>query len=102
MRVIPIVFLLFFVSCGGGDDDGRRLGEVIVGTWQRGWGLYDQPFTEPQNNLSLLAEAEYCFCEFSSMPGWGIKASIGLDHGQLLGNNFGGQLTITKRFNLWE
>jgi hypothetical protein len=36
------------------------------------------------------------------MPGWGIKASIGLDHGQLLGNNFGGQLTITKRFNLWE
>ena len=41
MRVIPIVFLLFFVSCGGGDDDGRRLGEVIVGTWQRGWGEGD-------------------------------------------------------------
>lgn len=29
--------LLIFNSCGGGDDDGRRLGEVIVGTWQRGW-----------------------------------------------------------------
>ena len=33
--------LLFFNSCGGGDDDGRRLGEVIVGTWQRGWGEGD-------------------------------------------------------------
>ena len=74
----------------------------VLATWQRGWGHFELPFTEPQNNLSLLAEAEYCFCEFSSMPGWGIKASIGLDHGQLLGNNFGGQLTITKRFNLWE
>ena len=28
-------------SCGGGDDDGRRLGEMIVGTWQRGWGEGD-------------------------------------------------------------
>ena len=29
---------LSFLSCGAGDDDGRRLGDVIVGTWQRGWG----------------------------------------------------------------
>jgi hypothetical protein len=28
---------LITISCGGGDDDGRRLGELIVGTWQRGW-----------------------------------------------------------------
>ena len=27
--------LLCLYSCDGGDDDGRRLGEVIVGTWQR-------------------------------------------------------------------
>ena len=27
--------LLCLFSCDGGDDDGRRLGEVIVGTWQR-------------------------------------------------------------------
>lgn len=33
---------LFLMSaCGGGDDDGRRLGEMIVGTWQRGWGEGD-------------------------------------------------------------
>ena len=33
--------LLFFLGCTGGDDDGRRLGEMIVGTWQRGWGEGD-------------------------------------------------------------
>lgn len=33
--------LLFVLGCGGGDDDGRRLGEIIVGTWQRGWGEGD-------------------------------------------------------------
>ena len=27
--------LLCLYSCDGGDDDDRRLGEVIVGTWQR-------------------------------------------------------------------
>ena len=33
--------LLTLTSCGTGDDDGRRLGELIVGTWQRGWGEGD-------------------------------------------------------------
>ena len=32
---------VFLTACGGGDDDGRRLGETIVGTWQRGWGEGD-------------------------------------------------------------
>ena len=38
--LFPLSSFLFF-SCGGGDDDGRRLGELIVGTWQRGWGEED-------------------------------------------------------------
>ena len=33
--------LIFLLSCTGGDDDGRRLGEMIVGTWQRGWSAGD-------------------------------------------------------------
>ena len=36
---LAALFLLF--ACGGGDDDGRRLGDVIVGTWQRGYGPGD-------------------------------------------------------------
>lgn len=34
------LMLLMLVACTG-DDDGRRLGEQIVGTWQRGWGEGD-------------------------------------------------------------
>ena len=36
-----VAALVFLTACGGGDDDGRRLGEMIVGTWQRGWGEGD-------------------------------------------------------------
>ena len=46
--------LLCLFSCSGGDDDGRRLGEEIVGTWQRGWGEGDiiiegDPDVKPDN-----------------------------------------------------
>ena len=46
--------LLCLFSCSGGDDDGRRLGEEIVGTWQRGWGEGDiiiagDPHVKPDN-----------------------------------------------------
>ena len=37
--VMAALFLIF--SCGGGDDDGRRLGETIIGTWQRGEVVID-------------------------------------------------------------
>lgn len=33
--------LLCLFGCGAGDDDGRRLGDIIVGTWQRGWNEGD-------------------------------------------------------------
>lgn len=38
-RILILPFLL--TACGTGDDDGRRLGELIVGTWYRGWGEGD-------------------------------------------------------------
>lgn len=40
LRAIVLTLLFFLpllVGCGSGDDDGRRLGDLIVGTWQRGW-----------------------------------------------------------------
>ena len=40
-RAVCLAALFFTLACGGGDDDGRRLGEMIVGTWQRGWGEGD-------------------------------------------------------------
>jgi hypothetical protein len=41
ISVLLCFSLLAATACGGGDDDGRRLGEMIVGTWQRGWGEGD-------------------------------------------------------------
>ncbi len=72
----------------------------LLATWQRGWGTYDEPFTDPQRNMSLLAEAEYHFPNTHQLAGWGIRAAFALDHGELLGKNTGGQLTISKQLNL--
>ena len=53
-RAAFLTALLCLFSCDGGDDDGRRLGEEIVGTWQRGWNEGDiiiegAPDTKPDN-----------------------------------------------------
>lgn len=53
-RAAFLTALLCLFSCDGGDYDGRRLGEEIVGTWQRGWNEGDiiiegDPDTKPDN-----------------------------------------------------
>ena len=42
-RLFALLALLLplLSGCGVGDDSGERLGEYIVGTWQRGWGEGD-------------------------------------------------------------
>ena len=44
IRAVFLTALILLSACGSGDDDGRRLGELIVGTWQRGWGEGDVVF----------------------------------------------------------
>ena len=78
----------------------KGLSYRLLCSWQRGFGTYLKPLTSPQRNTSLLAEACYSFCERSSLGGWSIKGALAFDHGSLLGNNVGGQLTIAKRMNL--
>lgn len=67
----------------------------LLCTVQKGFGSYKRPFDDPQRNFSLLAEATYRVPERMA-KGWGIRLGIGLDRGELLGDNFGVQLTITK------
>ena len=67
----------------------------LLGTWQKGWGLYILPYDEPKNNFSLLAETSYSFSN-----GWRVKGAFGLDSGKLLGNNYGVQLTVGKTFEI--
>ena len=67
----------------------------LLGSVQKGFGTYTYPYDDPKRNLSLLAEAGYLLPDRLA-KGWGVKLGIGYDHGGLLGNNFGVQLTITK------
>ena len=71
----------------------------LLGTVQKGFGTYGSPFDDPQCNVSLLAEAAYQLPDRMA-KGWGVKCGVGYDHGGLLGNNLGVQLTVVKRGTL--
>lgn len=61
------------------------------------WGTYDKPLVEKKLQ-------QYCMAEVGYAPewakGWSGKLALAYDHGGLIGNSFGGQLTIHKSFNL--
>ncbi len=65
----------------------------LLGSVQRGWGTYNDPFLDTQESLSLLVEVGYCP---TSLPGWYGRVSIATDGGSLLGNNQALQFTIRK------
>ena len=64
----------------------------LLASWQKSYGSYYYLPTDPVCNWSLLAEASW------HLPkgGWSIKGAMGLDSGDLRGNNFGFQLGIQK------
>ena len=72
----------------------------LLATWQKGFGTYHHPLVEPQNNVSLMAEARYAFPKDSKLEGWSLKGAVALDRGELLGDNAGVQLTIGKQLNI--
>ena len=62
------VLLLLLIGCTGGDDDGRRIGDTIVGTWQRGTNPDDvviegdselDPDELPIQKLTFLGDGTY-------------------------------------------
>lgn len=61
------------------------------------WGTYDFPFAKKKLQ-------QYCMAEITYSPlwlkGWEGKLALGYDHGDVIGNSFGGQITIHKSFNL--
>ena len=73
----------------------------VMCTLQRGLGSYRHPFTNPRDNVSILAEAAYSFQqETQPLKGVTLKGALGFDRGLLLGNNTGLQLTVAKALNL--
>ena len=78
------------------DDLGYRL----LMTWQRGFGTYDYPLPSPQTNVSLMAEVAYSPSRSKLLRGWSLKCAVGVDRGELLGDNIGLQLSVGRRIDV--
>ena len=92
-------FVGFHVGLGGHPSEYFKW--RFLGTWQEGLGTYEQPYTKKRHNVSLMGEATYRL-QGQKLPMWmrgvDVRMGIGADFGSVLGgNNYGMQLTITKR-----
>ena len=59
----------------------------------RSWGTYDTPTDKVRNDFSLLAKVNWHPERFK---GWNASLSVGWDSGNLIGNNFGIGISISK------
>ena len=66
-------------------------------TLTRNWGTYNHPFADRLRQTYAMAEATY---KPRWSHGWQATLAAALDHGKLIGNSFGGQLTIAKTLKI--
>lgn len=70
----------------------------VLYTHERSLGNYGSAQLEAQTNHSFLAEVRYAPARIGKLKlqGWGLGLAAAFDRGDLLGNNTGFQLTLTK------
>lgn len=70
----------------------------VLYTHERSLGTYANPYDEARTTHSFLAELSLSPERLGRLrtAGWNLTASFALDHGDLLGNNTGFQIGITK------
>ena len=86
-------FMAFHLGVSGQPTD--QFDYRILATWQEGLGTYVYPYSHKRHNLSMMAEASYHFT--GKLSGWSIKGAYGMDLGSIIGNNYGAQITISKK-----
>lgn len=86
-------FIAFHLGLSG--DLSERLHYRLLATHQRGWGTYDRPYTKMRKDFSLMAEGAYSFTR-GRLEGIKVAGSFGMDRGNIYGNNYGFQITISK------
>lgn len=69
----------------------------VMATQTRNWGTYNYPLADCLHQWYFLGEASY---RPRRVAGLQAKLGLGLDHGDVLGNSVGAQLTISKSLNL--
>ena len=67
----------------------------LLASWQDGLGTYDDPYKDTEHNLSVMLEATY-MPQGSLLKGWSLTGALGMDTGDILGDNFGLQVTVGK------
>lgn len=78
-------------------DPTTELHWRLLMTFSQNWGTYNYPFKDVQNQQYYMAEIGW---KPQTLKGWSGKIAFGLDHGDLIGNSFGAQLTVHKTFSL--
>lgn len=69
-----------------------NVGYRLLGGYRKGWGDGKQPTADTRHDTSLMIEGIY---SVPAMPALTLKAQLGLDSGNMFGNNFGGCMTVT-------
>ena len=64
----------------------------FLSTYRCGLGTYHNPYANQKKSVHLLLETNYAL-----KNKWFVGLSLGLDKGRTMGNNYGVQLTITKK-----
>lgn len=68
-----------------------------LASFTRNWGTYEHPLDEQRNQNHFLLETSY---KPRWAQGWQAVLGVGLDHGDLIGNSVGAQLTVRRRLGL--
>ena len=82
-------FVAWHLGIGG--KPVSSIGYRFLATYQTGLGTYDDPYTSPRYDLSLLAEVSWHL-----KGGWSLCGGFGMDKGKLRGENYGVQFTLVK------
>lgn len=72
---------------------GKQIGYRVMASWTKHWGSYEDPLPTSLTQLSTMGEV--CYTPIK-LNGWKFTAAIAYDHSRLIGNNFGGMLSICK------
>lgn len=82
-------FMAFHLGLAGNPTERLQYRALI--TWQDGLGTYAEPYTKRKYSTSFLVESGYQFNH-----GWNVKLGYAMDFGQIRGNNYGLQMTVSK------
>ena len=70
----------------------KNINYRFLSTYRCGLGTYHNPYANEKKSVHLLLETNYAF-----KNKWFVGLALGLDKGKTMGNNYGLQLTITKK-----